>query len=235
MSMIPLEQIRENVLRVQNEVAEAAIRAGRDPASVRVLAATKTNDSSHVQAAIGAGIRLCGENRVQELTEKLEQNAYDGAEIHFIGHLQRNKARQVVGRVGLVHSVASWDLAQILNRLAGEQGLRQDILLEVNIGGEASKSGLTVLETQELAGKMPELPNLRLRGLMTIPPVSESAGSNRRFFAKMYALAVDISGKKYDNVTMDCLSMGMSGDFADAIAEGATIVRLGSAIFGPRG
>ncbi len=232
--MIPLEQITQNVIRMQNEVAEAAARAGRDPAEVRLLAATKTNDAPRVQAAVAAGIRFCGENRVQELTDKLAQNAYAGAEIHFIGHLQRNKAKQVVGRVGLIHSVASRELAQLLNRLAGEQGIIQDILLEVNIGGEVSKSGLTVPETLELAGEMSELANLRLRGLMTIPPVSESAGSNRRFFAKMYALAVDISGKKYDNVIMDCLSMGMSSDFADAIAEGATMVRLGSAIFGPR-
>ena len=232
--MITLEQIADNVVRMQDAVAEAAIRAGRDPAGVQLLAATKTNDAEHVRAAIAAGIRLCGENRVQELTDKLAQNAYEGAEVHFIGHLQRNKARQVVGRVGMIHSVASQELAGILDRLAAERGIVQDILLEVNIGDEASKSGLSLPETLELAAKMPELPNLRLRGLMAIPPVSESNGSNRRFFAKMYALAVDISGKKYDNVIMDCLSMGMSRDFADAIAEGATMVRLGSAIFGPR-
>ena len=232
--MIPLEQVAQNVIRLRDEVAEAAIRAGRDPASVQLLGATKTNDAQHIQAAIGAGLRLCGENRVQELTDKLEQNAYEGAGIHFIGHLQRNKARLVVGQVELIHSVASQELAETINRLAGARGITQNVLLEVNIAAEDSKSGLSVPAALELAAKMPELPNLRLRGLMAIPPISESTGSNRRFFAKMYALAVDISGKKYDNVSMDCLSMGMSRDFADAIAEGATMVRLGSAIFGRR-
>lgn len=232
--MIALEQIRDNVARMQDAVAEAAIRAGRDPSEVRLLAATKTNDAAHVRAAIEAGIRLCGENRVQELTDKQAQNAYEGAEVHFIGHLQRNKAKLVVGNVGLIHSVASRELAAVLDRLAAERGICQDVLLEVNIGEETSKSGLSVPETLELAAQMPEFKHLRLRGLMAIPPVSESNGSNRRFFAKMYALAVDISGKKYDNVTMDCLSMGMSRDYADAIAEGATMVRLGSAIFGLR-
>ncbi len=234
MTMMTLEQITDNARRMQDAVIEAAIHAGRDPATVRLLAATKVNDVQRVQAAIAAGIRLCGENRVQELMEKLALNAYAGAEIHFIGHLQRNKAKQVVGRVGLIHSVASRELAEVLNRLAGEQGITQDILLEVNIGAEESKSGLSPEETMDMAAFLPELSNLRLRGLMAIPPVVENNGSNRRFFAKMYALAVDIGAKKYDNVTMDCLSMGMSNDFVDAIAEGATIVRLGSAIFGPR-
>ena len=232
--MIPLAQIAENAARVRDKVIAAAIAAGRDPATVQLLAATKVNDAEHVRAAIAAGITLCGENRVQELTEKLAQQAYDGAEVHFIGHLQKNKARQVVGRVSLIHSVDSLELVELLNRLAAAQSLRQDILLEINIGGEASKSGMTPEAAMELAARMPEYPNVHLRGLMTIPPVSEAAGSNRRFFAKMYALSVDISTKKYDNVSIDCLSMGMSGDFADAIAEGATLVRVGSAIFGPR-
>ena len=232
--MIPLEQVRDNVRRMRAAVDEAALRAGRRPEDVRLLAATKTNDAAHVRAAIGAGISLCGENRVQELADKLAQNAYAGAEVHLIGHLQKNKARQVVGRVGLIHSVDSRPLVQLLDRLAAGQGLRQKILLEVNIGGEASKSGLRPEEAMELSAEMGKYPSLQLCGLMAIPPVCETNGSNRRFFAKMYALSVDISAKKYDNVSMNCLSMGMSGDFADAIAEGATLVRIGSAIFGPR-
>ena len=232
--MLPLEQIASNVVRVRQAVIDAALRAGRDPASVQLLAATKCNDAAHVRAAIAAGIRLCGENRVQEMDEKLAQEAYTGAELHFIGHLQRNKAKFVVGRAALIHSVDSAALAQQLDQLAAARGLTQDVLLEVNIGGEASKSGLEPAAAADLAAAWGEFPHLRLRGLMAIPPVVESDGSNRRFFAKMYALSVDISAKKYDNVSMDCLSMGMSGDFADAIAEGATLVRVGSAIFGPR-
>ena len=232
--MLPLEQIASNVVRVRQAVIDAALRAGRDPASVQLLAATKCNDAAHVRAAIAAGIRLCGENRVQEMTEKLAQEAYTGAELHFIGHLQRNKAKFVVGRAALIHSVDSAALARQLDQLAAARGLTQDVLLEVNIGGEASKSGLEPAAAANLAAAWGEFPHLRLRGLMAIPPVVESDGSNRRFFAKMYALSVDISAKKYDNVSMDCLSMGMSGDFADAIAEGATLVRVGSAIFGPR-
>ncbi len=232
--MLPLEQIASNVVRVRQAVIDAALRAGRDPASVQLLAATKCNDAAHVRAAIAAGIRLCGENRVQEMDEKLAQEAYTGAELHFIGHLQRNKAKFVVGRAALIHSVDSAALARQLDQLAAARGLTQDVLLEVNIGGEASKSGLEPAAAADLAAAWGEFPHLRLRGLMAIPPVVESDGSNRRFFAKMYALSVDISAKKYDNVSMDCLSMGMSGDFADAIAEGATLVRVGSAIFGPR-
>lgn len=232
--MLPLEQIASNVARVRQAVIDAALRAGRDPASVQLLAATKCNDAAHVRAAIAAGIRLCGENRVQEMDEKLAQEAYTGAELHFIGHLQRNKAKFVVGRAALIHSVDSAALARQLDQLAAARGLTQDVLLEVNIGREASKSGLEPAAAADLAAAWGEFPHLRLRGLMAIPPVVESDGSNRRFFAKMYALSVDISAKKYDNVSMDCLSMGMSGDFADAIAEGATLVRVGSAIFGPR-
>ena len=232
--MLPLEQIAGNVARVRQAVIDAALRAGRDPASVQLLAATKCNDAAHVRAAIDAGICLCGENRVQEMDEKLAQDAYAGAELHFIGHLQRNKAKFVVGRAALIHSVDSAALARQLDQLAAARGLTQDVLLEVNIGGEASKSGLEPAAAADLAAMWGEFPHLRLRGLMAIPPVVESDGSNRRFFAKMYALSVDISAKKYDNVSMGCLSMGMSGDFADAIAEGATLVRVGSAIFGPR-
>lgn len=232
--MIPLEQVKERALQLVDAVAEAALRAGRAPEEVALLAATKNNDAAHVRAAIDAGVTLCGENRVQELTDKLAQDAYAGAQVHFIGHLQKNKAKQVVGRVDLIQSVDSRELAALLNRLAGERGLRQRILLEINIGGEQSKSGIAPEAAMDFAAEMVEYPNLELCGLMAIPPVSENNGSNRRFFAKMYALSVDISAKKYDNVAMNCLSMGMSHDYADAIAEGATLVRVGSAIFGPR-
>ena len=201
---------------------------------MQLLAATKMNDASRVREAIAAGVDLCGENRVQELQQKLGENAYEGAPLHFIGHLQRNKAKALVGKVDLIQSVDSLALMEILNRLAREQGIVQDILLEVNIGGETAKSGVPPEAADEMAARMGDFPGLRLRGLMTIPPISEEIGGNLRFFAKMYQLYVDIKAKKYDNTIIDCLSMGMSDDFADAINEGSTLIRVGTRIFGAR-
>ena len=229
-----MDKIAENVARIRAQIAEAAIAAGRDPASVQLCAATKMNDADAVRRAVAAGVDCCGENRVQELTEKLPQGAYTGKPVHFIGHLQKNKAKFVVGAVDLIQSVDSVELMQLLNRLAGEQGICQDILLEVNIGGELSKSGLTKAAAADAAARMAEFPALRLRGFMAIPPVSEKSGDNLRYFAEMYALYVDMQQKKYDNTLIDCLSMGMSDDFTDAISQGSTMVRVGTAIFGPR-
>ena len=229
-----MDKIAENVARIRAQIAEAAIAAGRDPASVQLCAATKMNDADAVRRAVAAGVDCCGENRVQELTEKLPQGAYTGKPVHFIGHLQKNKAKFVVGAVDLIQSVDSVELMQLLNRLAGERGICQDILLEVNIGGELSKSGLTKAAAADAAARMAEFPALRLRGFMAIPPVSEKSGDNLRYFAEMYALYVDMQQKKYDNTLIDCLSMGMSDDFTDAISQGSTMVRVGTAIFGPR-
>ena len=226
--------IRENVQRVREQMAEAARAAGRDPAEIRLSAATNMNDAEAVRQAVEAGVDCCGENRVQELVQKLPQGAYDGVPLHFIGHLQTNKVRQVVGVVDVIESVDRLELLDCIQKEAAKKGLVQDIFLEVNIGGEASKSGFTVEEAREMAAKMGRYPALRLRGLMAIPPISEKPGDNRRYFAEMRNLFVDISGKTYDNVSMDCLSMGMSDDFPDAIAEGSTMVRVGTAIFGPR-
>ena len=226
--------IREEVQRVREQMAEAARAAGRDPAEIRLCAATKMNDAEAVRQAVEAGVDCCGENRVQELVQKLPQGAYDGVPLHFIGHLQTNKVRQVVGVVDVIESVDRLELLDCIQKEAAKKGLVQDIFLEVNIGGEASKSGFTVEEAREIAAKMGRYPALRLRGLMAIPPISEKPGDNRRYFAEMRNLFVDISGKTYDNVSMDCLSMGMSDDFPDAIAEGSTMVRVGTAIFGPR-
>ena len=226
--------IREEVQRVREQMAGAARAAGRDPAESRLCAATKMNDAEAVRQAVEAGVDCCGENRVQELVQKLPQGAYDGVPLHFIGHLQTNKVRQVVGVVDVIESVDRLELLDCIQKEAAKKGLVQDIFLEVNIGGEASKSGFTVEEAREIAAKMGRYPALRLRGLMAIPPISEKPGDNRRYFAEMRNLFVDISGKTYDNVSMDCLSMGMSDDFPDAIAEGSTMVRVGTAIFGPR-
>lgn len=229
-----MSDIRENVLRVREQMAQAAIRAGRRPEEILLCAASKMNDAARVQEAVAAGVDCCGENRVQELLQKLPLGAYAPKPVHFIGHLQTNKVRQVVGRVELIESVDRLELLSCIDAQAGKLGVRQDILLEVNIGMEASKSGFTLEQARELPGEMETFSNCRLRGFMAIPPVSLQPGANRRYFAEMYNLYVDISAKKYDNVSIDRLSMGMSGDFADAIAEGANLVRVGTAIFGAR-
>lgn len=226
--------IADRVARIREEMAQAAAQAGRNEQEILLLAATKMNDSSRVQEAIRAGVDVCGENRVQELQEKLGENAYAGCPLHFIGHLQKNKAKFLVGNVDLIHSVDSVPLLETLERLAAQKGLTQDILLEINVGGEAAKSGIVPEAADEFSARMQDFPHLRLRGFMTIPPISVENGGNLRYFAKMYQLYVDIMGKKYDNNTIDCLSMGMSDDFADAIKEGTTMIRVGTSIFGSR-
>jgi pyridoxal phosphate enzyme (YggS family) len=192
------------------------------------------NDADAVRQAITAGVDVCGENRVQELTVKQSQHAYDGAPVHFIGHLQTNKVKQVVGKVDLIQSVDSLRLLEAIQKEAQRQDICQDILLEVNIGQEESKSGFSAEEIPGLVEQFAGFSNIRLRGLMAIPPISQNSGDNRKFFQKMCALAVDITTKKVDNVCVDILSMGMSDDFADAIACGSTMIRVGTAIFGRR-
>ena len=226
--------ISENIVSIRARMDAAAIAAGRDPRQILLCAATKMNDADAVRAAIAAGVDCCGENRVQELTAKLEEHAYDGAPVHFIGRLQTNKVKQVVGKVSLIQSVDRLNLLAALQKEAARQGIRQDILLEINIGREESKGGFRPDEIHGILEKMEEFPNLRVRGLMAIPPISEKNGDNIKFFREMFQLSVDITGKKYDNVSVDFLSMGMSDDFEDAIACGSTMIRVGSAIFGPR-
>ena len=226
--------IRANVAAIREKMAEAARSCGRDPKEIKLCAATKMNDAARVKEAVAAGVDCCGENRVQELLEKQPHGAYEGAPVHFIGHLQTNKVKQVVGRVDLIESVDRTELLECVEKQAAKLGLVQDILLEVNIGAEESKSGFTPEETMQTAAKMAEYPHCHLKGLMAIPPVSEHEGDNCRYFAEMRNLFVDISAKKYDNVSMECLSMGMSGDYPDAIREGATMIRVGTAIFGAR-
>ena len=226
--------IAENVAKILSDIQQAAIAAGRDPKEITLCAATKMNDAQRVREAIAAGVRCCGENRVQELTTKLAENAYEGADLHFIGHLQTNKVKQVVGKVSLIQSVDSLRLLEAIQKEAQKQDLVQEILLEVNIGREASKSGFLPEEIPQICEKMSAFPNIRVKGLMAIPPNSTIFGKNREFFQEMCNLSVDITTKKYDNVLVDILSMGMSDDFADAIACGSTMVRIGTAIFGPR-
>ena len=226
--------IEENVRRIRQEIAKAALAAGRDPSQIQLCAATKMNDAQAVRRAIEAGVDCCGENRVQELVAKQAENAYAGVPVHFIGHLQTNKVRQVVGQVDLIQSVDSARLLQAINNEAQRRGIVQNVLLEVNIGGESSKSGFLADEILPFMENIAQYPNVCVMGLMAIPPISQKKGDNVKFFQKISDLCVDIRGKKYDNVKVDCLSMGMSGDFADAIACGSTMVRIGTAIFGAR-
>ena len=226
--------IQENVARIRQQMAQAAIAAGRDPKEILLCAATKMNDADAVRQAIAAGVDCCGENRVQELTAKLAENAYEGAPVHFIGHLQTNKVKQVVGKVDLIQSVDSERLLAAIDKEAGRQGIVQNILLEVNVGQEETKSGFSSGDILPLVDKIDQYPNICLRGLMAIPPISQNPGENLKFFSELRQLSVDIREKIEDNVMVDCLSMGMSGDFADAISAGSTMIRVGTAIFGQR-
>ena len=226
--------LQSNLEKIRSVIASAALEVGRDPAEITLEAATKTQDDATIRAAIAAGVTVCGENRVQEMTAHLDTDAYAGARLHFIGHLQTNKVKQVVGRVDLIESVDSVRLLEAIEKAAANLNIVQDILIEVNIGGEESKWGVAAGQVEELARMACQLPHVRLRGLMAIPPIVSEQG-NRGFFHKMCEIYVDIKRKMADNRNdIDCLSMGMSGDYADAVREGATLVRVGTALFGPR-
>ena len=225
--------IAENIARVREEIASAAREAGRDPGEITLVGASKMNDAAACREAIAAGIDALGENRVQEMTQKLSENAYDGAPLHFIGHLQRNKVKQVVGHVSLIQSVGSLELLDEIEKVAANRGLVQDILLEVNVGGEEAKSGFAPADTEAAAEAALSRSHVRVLGLMTIPPADADRDTNMRYFEEVRALYVDIDRKLFHN-ELKYLSMGMSGDFADAIRCGANMVRVGTAIFGAR-
>ena len=225
--------IAENIARVREEIAAAAKEAGRDPGEITLVGASKMNDAAACREAIAAGIDALGENRVQEMTAKLAENAYDGAPLHFIGHLQRNKVKQVVGHVSLIQSVGSLELLDEIEKVAANKGLVQDILLEVNVGGEEAKSGFAPADTEAAAEAALSRSHVRVLGLMTIPPADADRDTNMRYFEEVRALYVDIDRKMFHN-NFKYLSMGMSGDFADAIRCGANMVRVGTAIFGAR-
>ena len=226
--------IADNVAELRRRIAAAAARAGRDPSEVLLVAASKMNDASRVREAIAAGVDACGENRVQEMLEKCALGAYEGAPLHFIGHLQKNKVRQVVGRAALIQSVDSVALLAEIDRVARQRGLVQDVLLEINIGAEPSKSGFAPEQLPAALAAAAELPGVFVRGLMAIPPKCVCGEENTQYFERMKQLFIDNCEKKYDNVRMDFMSMGMSGDFEAAVACGANMVRVGTALFGER-
>lgn len=225
--------IAENIARVRANIAAAAKEAGRDVSEITLVGASKMNDADACRAAIAAGIDVLGENREQEMTKKLAEHAYDGAPLHFIGHLQRNKVKNVVGKVAMIESVGSLELLSAIDKQAEKLGIVQDILLEVNIGGEEAKSGFAPGALNEAACYAKTLPHVRVLGLMTIPPVETEPHGNMPLFARMKALYVDINKNIYDN-KLKYLSMGMSGDYAEAIEAGSNMVRVGTAIFGAR-
>ena len=225
--------ISENIAAIRREIHLAAAKTGRTEADIILVGASKMNDAAACREAIAAGIDVLGENRVQEMTQKLAENAYDGVPLHFIGHLQRNKVKQVVGKAALIQSVSSVALLDEIEKNAEKLGIVQDILLEVNIGGEEAKSGFAPGALNEAACYAKTLPHVRVLGLMTIPPVETEPHGNMPLFARMKALYVDINKNIYDN-KLKYLSMGMSGDYAEAIEAGSNMVRVGTAIFGAR-
>ncbi len=227
-------EIVRNVQTARAHIAQAAAACGRKPEEITLVAATKMNDAARVRAAVEAGVDVCGENRVQELLGKYEQHAYEGKPLHFIGTLQSNKVKYLIGKVEMIESVSSVKLAAVIEREAAKAGVVQDILLEVNIGAEPSKSGFSPEELPVSLEKIAGFQHVRVRGLMAIPPKTKPNEEKTLYFDRMSKLFIDISAKKYDNISMDCLSMGMSADYMEAISCGATIVRLGTVIFGAR-
>ena len=225
--------ISENIAAIRREIEAAAAKTGRTGADITLVGASKMNDAAACREAVAAGIDVLGENRVQEMTQKLAENAYDGVPLHFIGHLQRNKVRQVVGKAALIQSVGSTALLDEIEKTAEKLSIVQDILLEVNIGGEEAKSGFAPEALHDAARYAKTLPHVRVLGLMTIPPVDTEPHGNVPFFSRMQALYVDINQNIYDN-KLKYLSMGMSGDYAEAIEAGSNMVRVGTAIFGAR-
>ena len=226
--------IRKNLLYLQEEIDRAARQTGRTASDITLVTVTKTQPIEAIQVAIQAGVTVCGENRVQELVEKKEAGAYGETALHLIGHLQKNKVRKIVGAVDLIQSVDSLALLEAIDRVAEERAITQDVLIQVNIGEDSAKFGLSVPELPAFLEQGAQFSHIQVRGLMTMPPFWDNPKETRRLFAQMYQLFIDTKGKMHHNVRMDFLSMGMSGDFTDAILEGANMIRVGSSIFGSR-
>lgn len=225
--------LAENVKEVQKNIEDACKRAGRKPEEVELIAVSKTKPVDQLLEVYDTGIRAFGENYVQELTEKIEVLPKD-IRWHMIGHLQRNKVKYIVGKVALIHSVDSLRLAEEISKEAVKKNTCADILLEVNVAQEENKFGLTLENTMEEVEKIAVLPNIHIKGLMTSAPFVENPEENRKYFRQLRQLSVDINEKNIDNVCMDILSMGMTNDYIVAVEEGATMVRVGTAIFGAR-
>lgn len=229
-----LTDIKYNYNFINEKIAEAAMKAGKTRDDITFLSATKTVEPEYINYAISLGLSYIGENKVQELLSKYDEYNLENCSLQFIGHLQSNKVRQIVGKVDLIQSIDSMKLAKEVSKCSLKNNITSDILVEVNIGKEENKSGVMPEMLEELVEEISTLPAVNVKGLMTIPPICEKNDEIRRYFEKMNRLFLDISSKKLDNVSMDILSMGMSSDYYEAILEGANMVRIGSALFGNR-
>lgn len=226
--------IDENFKEISSNIAEAALKSGRNSSDVRFMAVTKTVEPLFINHALSLGIDLIGENRVQEFLGKRDELKLDGVEKHLIGHLQTNKVRQIVGNVDSIDVVDSIKLAKEIGKASSKLGITSDILIEINIGNEESKFGFSPESVTESVYEMSEIEGIKIKGLMAVPPICDNSVKNRVFFENMHQLFIDIGAKKIHNVSMDILSMGMSGDYEEAILSGANMVRIGSALFGAR-
>ena len=226
--------LEDNLKRVREEIAETAIKNGRNPEDIKLMAVSKTVCPELINHAIDCGVDLIGENKVQEVLLKKNELHLENCKLHLIGHLQSNKVKKIIGIADMIQSVDSFELASQISRRSEENGIVTDILLEVNIGEDDCKFGYSAQETEEALMKIAQLNGVRVKGMMTVAPNFKDSVKNQSVFANMHKLFIDIGAKKIDNIYMDILSMGMSGDFKEAIAEGSTLVRVGSAIFGDR-
>ena len=226
--------IQYNLDVINEKIAESAIKSGRNPSDIQLMAVTKTVDPIFINYALDYGVNMIGENRVQEMLRKKPDLHLDNVQKHLIGHLQTNKAGQIVGEVDMIQSVDSLKIAKEIAKQSAKKGITTDVLLEINIGDEESKTGFSKSEFMENLYQIAEIPELKVKGLMTIPPICDNNTILYEFFENIYNIYVDIKAKKLDNIDMNILSMGMSGDYEQAILCGSNLVRIGSLIFGPR-
>ena len=226
--------IAENIKRIRADMAEAAIKSGRAPGDIALVAASKTQPIEKIRQALASGVDALGENRVQEMCEKEAQGAYLGAPLHFIGHIQTNKVSRIVGLCDLIESVGSASLLELIGKKAASLGIVQNVLIEINVGREPQKSGVLPEQVGAVLELASQIKGINLLGLMAIPPIYSNFDKNSNYFDIMYKLFIDISRKKYDNVSMQFLSMGMSDSYVEAILAGSNMVRIGVAVFGSR-
>ena len=229
-----LQDVERNYFEITENIARAAEKSGRKYEDILFLAATKTVEPRIINHAVSLGLKYIGENKVQELLSKYDEYDLNNCDLQFIGHLQTNKVRQIIDKVSMIQSVDSVKLAGEISKQSVKNSLVSDILIEVNIGREENKSGVLTEELEELLGRISEMPAIKVRGLMSVPPICEKKTDVCKFFDKMHELFIDISAKKMDNIYMDYLSMGMSDDYEDAVLSGANMVRIGSRLFGRR-
>ena len=229
-----LDDVERSYWEITENIARAAEKSGRKYEDILFLAATKTVEPKVINHAVSLGLKYIGENKVQELLSKYEEYDLKNCDLQFIGHLQTNKVRQIIDKVSMIQSVDSVKLANEISKQSVKNSLVSNILIEVNIGREENKSGVLAEELEELLGRVSEMPNIKVRGLMTVPPICEKKTDVCKFFDKMQQLFIDISAKKMDNICMDYLSMGMSDDYEEAVLSGANMVRIGSRLFGRR-